>query len=224
LVVQNLGSKMKFDVEEQEIPMVIRAGLAWRYADPDINLSFDLLKARDTDVLVLIGIESTFLKQFSLRVGNRITSYEAFEPSLGVGFSLEGQYYLNYSYMNLSDLGNTHRIGFSYHFDTPATGKKSDLLYDATQPVLLIPPLDITVEIQGDELRVNWERVPGVQYNIYARHSSQKEWVKLNKVLIYNNQLKYKKPTVSGVYSFRVCSVLAGKESNPSKEASIDVK
>jgi hypothetical protein len=224
LAVQNLGSKMKFDVEEQEIPLTVRGGVAWCFADPNLNLSLDVLKARDTDVMVLAGVEVTFLKQFSLRAGNRASAYKAFDPAFGVGFSLQEQYYLNYSYMNFSDLGGTHRIGFSYHFDTPATGKKLQQPYQAAGPVLLIPPAGVSVEISQNELHINWERVAGVQYNVYARHSSQKDWVKLNKEMLYNNQLKFKKPTTSGIYTFRVCSVLDGKESTPSKEASIDVK
>ena len=80
------------------------------------------------------------------------------------------------------------------------------------------------VEFSEEEMHVSWGRVPGVQYNVYAKHSSQEKWSKLNKSPLYNNSMKFKKPLLPGTYSFRVSSMHNGKESSFSKEVKINVE
>ena len=87
----------------------------------------------------------------------------------------------------------------------------------------LVPPLNLGVKVTGNELNISWDRVSGVQYNVYARHSSKDKWIKLNKSALYNNSMKFKKPAAQGIYYFRVSSLFAGKESTYSKEVTIHV-
>jgi hypothetical protein len=79
------------------------------------------------------------------------------------------------------------------------------------------------VDVSGNELRISWDRVSGVQYNVYARYSTQDTWRQLNKKPLYNNSMKFKKPEMKGIYYFRVGSVFGGKESPYSKEVNIHV-
>jgi hypothetical protein len=186
--------------------------------------SLDVSKSLDTDIAVHIGAEYLVVSNFSLRMGNRFTQIEKFTPSFGVGFHFNEEYNLYYTFSNYSDLGGTHRIGISFRFGYVNKNTRSRLLYETSQIVKNIPPENIDVKIESDELIISWDRVAGVQYNVYAKHSSVNTWVKLNKIPLYNNTLKYKKPIALGNYSFKVCSVYNNKESTFSKEVSLYVK
>ena len=178
----------------------------------------------DTDYLVNFGIEYVFRNQFSLRIGNRFTAIETFTPSFSAGFNFKQQFYIDYTFVNYTELGSSHRLGFSFHFNRRSTRARSTAYYDSSKPVSLVPPLNVDVKISGSELNISWDRVSSVQYNVYARHSSQEKWVKLNKSALYNNSMKFKKPAALGTYNFRVSSLFAGKESTYSKEVNIHVE
>jgi hypothetical protein len=191
---------------------------------PSIRFSLDVVKSVDTDYMLNFGVEYVFQNQFSLRIGNKFTTYETLTPSFGAGFNFNQKYYLDYTFVNYADLGGTHRLGFTFHFNRKSTNTKSYSSYDSSKPTVLIPPVNVTAKISGSELNISWDRVAGVQYNVYARHSSQTNWKKLNQTPLYNNSMKFKSPIVSGVYYFRVSSIFSGKESEFSKEVNIYVK
>jgi hypothetical protein len=115
-------------------------------------------------------------------------------------------------------------MGFSFHFNKPAPKRRTVLMYDSSQPVKLQPPEEVNVKIEEEELAISWTRVPGARYNVYAKHSSQQSWTKLNKTELYNNKMNFKKPIILGQYVFKITSVYQGKESTFSKEAKIDIK
>ena len=79
-------------------------------------------------------------------------------------------------------------------------------------------------KIEDGKLVLSWSPVAGVQYNTYARHNSQKDWIKLNKTPIFNNSMKFKKPKTNGLYHFCVSSFDGTKESKFSKEVMLNVK
>jgi len=224
LAVQNFGGKIKYDKDDQKIPLTFRGGLLYNLYMPSIRFALDVVKSIDTDYMLNFGVEYVFQNQFSLRIGNRFTTYETLTPSFGAGFNFNQKYYLDYTFVNYADLGGTHRLGFSFHFNQKSTNTKSYSSYDSSKPTVLIPPTNVTAKISGNELNISWDRVAGVQYNVYARHSSQTNWKKLNDSPLYNNSMKFKSPIASGVYYFRVSSIFGGKESNFSKEVNIYVK
>jgi hypothetical protein len=224
LAVQNFGGKINYDTEDQKIPLTYRGGLVYKLYNPDIKFAMDVVKSVDTNYRLNFGIEYVFKGQFSLRVGNIFSANETFTPSLSAGFNFKSQYYLDYTFVNYQDLGGIHRLGFSFHFNRRSSKSRSLGYYDSSKPVILVPPLNVKVNISGNELDVSWDRVAGVQYNVYAKHSSKDKWIKLNKSLLYNNSMTFKKPEASGVFYFRVSSVYAGKESTYSKEVNVNVK
>jgi hypothetical protein len=223
LAVQNFGGNITYDSEEQKIPLTYRGGLLYQLYNPSIRFAVDAVKSIDTDYMVNFGIEYVFQNQFSLRVGNRFNSQETFTPSFSAGFNFERQFYLDYTFVNYAELGGSHRLGFSYHFNGRSRVTRSTAYYDSSKPVNLVAPLNVAVNVSGDELKVKWDRVAGVRYNVYARHSSKEQWVKLNKSPLYNNSMKFKKPAALGIYYFRVSSVYSEKESPYSKEVNIHV-
>jgi hypothetical protein len=224
IAAQNLGGEIKYDVQSQKIPLTYRGGLAYKFRSTDVLFSIDAVKAHDTDIFMNLGVEYVFRKQFSLRIGNKSYGSELFSPSFGAGFHIKETYHLQYTFVNYSDLGTTHRLGFSFHFNRPSTIRTSRLQYDTSQPVQLVPPENLTVQVDDAQLHVSWDRVTGVQYNVYAKHSSQDKWIKLNKKPLYNNSMNFKKPVTLGRYNFRVSSQYQSKESGYSKEKSIDIK
>jgi hypothetical protein len=223
LAVQNFGGKVTYDSEEQKIPLTYRGGLVYKLYNPGIQIAADVVKSIDTDYQVNFGVEYVFRNQFSLRIGNRFSSQESFTPSFSAGFNFKRQFYLDYTFVNYTDLGGSHRLGFSYHFNQKTHRSRSSAYYDSSKPVSLVPPMNVGVNISGNELKVSWDRVAGVQYNVYARHSSKDKWIKLNKSPLYNNSMKFKKPAAKGIYYFKVSSLYAGKESKHSKEVNIHV-
>jgi hypothetical protein len=223
VAVQNFGGNVTYDNEEQKIPLTFRGGLVYKLYMPSIQFAVDVVKSVDTDYMANFGIEYVFRNQFSLRIGNRFTAIETFTPSFSAGFNFKQQYYIDYTFVNYTELGGSHRLGFSFHFNRRSNRARSKAYYDSSKPVSLVPPLSVGVNISGSELNISWDRVVGVQYNVYARHSSQDKWVKLNESALYNNSMKFKKPAALGVYYFRVSSLYAGKESTFSKEVNIHV-
>ena len=223
VAVQNFGGKINYDSEDHKIPLTYRGGLLYKLHNPDIKFALDVVKSVDTDYRMNFGVEYIFSNQFSLRVGNVFTEQQSLTPSFSAGFNFKKQYYLDYTFVNYVDLGGIHRLGFSYHFNRKPTYRRSFSYYDTSKPVQLIPPADLSVKISGDELNISWDRVAGVQYNVYAKHSTKEKWIKINKSLLYNNSMKFKKPAALGIYYFRVSSVFGGKESNFSKEVNIHV-
>ena len=165
-------------------------------------------------------------KYFILRLGNKFDPNESFTPSFGVGFSLQKKYNINYTYTSFSsDLGATHRIGFTFNFDTPATKRRSSAIQTSTA-LPLIPPKDLNARIDKDKVIVEWSALTGQGYNVYARFLTTGEWKKLNKSPIFDGQMKFKKPGTTGTYFFKVCSVsgTGQTESNFSGEVKINVE
>ncbi len=223
LAVQNFGGKINYDSEDQKIPLTFRGGLVYKLYMPNIQFALDVVKSVDTDYMINMGIEYVFRNQFSLRVGNKFTTYETFTPSFSTGFNFKQQYYIDYTFVNYSELGGIHRLGFSFHFNRRSTKKRSMGYYDSSKPVNLVPPANVGVKISGSELHISWDRVAGVQYNVYAKHSTQDKWIKLNKTPLYNNSMKFKKPEANGIFYFRISSIFGEKESTYSKEVNIHV-
>jgi hypothetical protein len=122
IVVQNIGGDVTYDQIPQKIPMVYRGGIAYRLRSAHSLFTLDVVKSIDTDYNLNFGVEYIFQKQFSLRIGNRFSQQETFTPSFGLGIHIEQQYNFFYTYSNFSDLGGSHRLGFSYSFSKSGTG------------------------------------------------------------------------------------------------------
>jgi hypothetical protein len=224
IAIQNLGAKIKYDQEAQQIPFTYRLGAAYRIYSMDLTIAADMIKSIDTDYGLNVGAEYVFQNQFSIHLGNKYFFNGTFTPSFGAGFHLKNQYHLYYTFVTFSDLGSTHRLGFAFHFNTPGTKRWKRSLQIPGVPVELRPPSYVYASMKGNQLIVTWGYVKGATYNVYARHSSQKEWKKLNKTPLGSNKLKFKKPTAKGQVYFRVTSIMNNKESIYSKEANLNVK
>lgn len=222
--VQNFGGGIQYDIREEKIPLNYRAGLAYKPFGLPVHFAFDAVKSVDTDFRFALGLEYTYAEMFTLRAGNRFQSEEMLEPSFGAGLKLQRQYLFDYTFYQHSNLGATHRIGFTFRFNIPATRLVKKYAALAKKPARLVPPGYLTYESREGKIILKWPKVYGARYYVYARINKQESWKKLNKIPLYSNQLKFNKPRHKGSYFIVVSSVIDGVESDYSDEVEIDVR
>ncbi len=120
LVVQNLGSKMKFEEESDPLPLNLRVGALYK-ASPDFNVTAEVSEyLQDEKFYPSIGAEYWFRKAFALRGGYKF-GYDtanlgaAVGLSLGFGIKVAGLG-VDYAFLPFGDLGNIHRLGMWLQF------------------------------------------------------------------------------------------------------------
>ena len=228
--VQNLGAKVKYNEASQDLPLTLRAGLAYSIPQRTINLSVDVLKSQGSGLKVNMGGEYRVTNNLSLRTGNQFSTGDLFTPSFGLGLAFEERYILNYTYFSNSDLGSTHRIGFTFNLYSP--GKKAFRPQDnrpgsigkKVGKITVQKPRNLRVFFRRDRIVIQWSKVENAHYNVYARYSEKSEWKKITPTPVKQNSVDYKIPIIPGRYYFRVTALVNGRESNFSDEAYIDVQ
>jgi hypothetical protein len=113
--VQHLGTTMKFIEESFDLPLTMRAGLAYRLMIPFLSdesvAAVEIQKPREDDVKAHFGIEMGLVEKLALRFGYR-TGYDNQNVTVGVGIPVD-RYRLDYAYVPFySDLGDVHRVTF----------------------------------------------------------------------------------------------------------------
>lgn len=223
--VQNLGGKIQYDEVQEEIPLSFRAGVAYKISGTGLRIALDGVKSRDSDISLGAGLEYTLMETFSLRVGNQFRSDQKFTPGYGAGLNINDQYVIDYTYYAFQDLGNTHRIGFTFKFDLPGVKIRKTPLYRRSVSVTRSrPPATIKFNFNDDKLVLNWSRVYGAEYNVYAKNSVSGSWKKLNNTQIRETKLEFKKPSGTNEIYICVTSVINNVESDFSKEVKVEVK
>ena len=119
--VQNFGSKVQYDTAKESLPLTYRAGLAYKVPRIGFRISVDAVKSIDTDYYYAAGMEYTFANTFTLRTGNQFRSWEQFSPVYGAGLNIQDKYVFDYTFYSSNNLGTTHRVGFTFRFNIPAT-------------------------------------------------------------------------------------------------------
>ncbi len=156
MVVQNIGSKIKFVKEGFSLPLTLKTGIA--YKNKGITLALDANKPIDNDSLIGLGVESKIGNIVALRIGYRhqvknqkLDLYENAPVGLTGGFGLgfDNTYFLDYAYVPYGDLGETHRISF---------------MMKLIPIEEVIPPLEIPVVVPPKEIpKVIPEEKPKVE-------------------------------------------------------------
>jgi len=124
VVVQNIGSGMKFIDVSDPLPLTIHAGAAVRPKLPDsiaLPAQQDLLVSVDGDYIaqeklwhVDFGLEYTAYRRFALRLGYR---FRRAVVGLTVGFGARWRRFgLDYAWGMTEALSDTHRISLTYRF------------------------------------------------------------------------------------------------------------
>ncbi len=120
LVVQNLGTRMKFEEESDPLPLNLRAGALYK-ASPDLNVTAEISEyLQDEKFYPSVGAEYWFRKAFALRGGYKF-GYDtanlgaAVGLSLGFGVKVAGLG-VDYAFLPFGDLGSVHRFGVWLQF------------------------------------------------------------------------------------------------------------
>lgn len=120
LVVQNLGTEMKFEEESDPLPLNLRAGALYK-ASPELNVTAEVSEyLQDEKFYPSLGAEYWFRKAFALRGGYKF-GYDtanlgaAVGLSLGFGVKVAGLG-VDYAFLPFGDLGNIHRFGVWLQF------------------------------------------------------------------------------------------------------------
>lgn len=112
---QNLGTKIKFERVQEELPLLVRGGLAVDLFNDRVTISADLEKARNQDLSFNVGGEVRLFEMLALRVGydDRIDADNGLTAGFGVKVS---DIAVDYAYVPFGNLGNTHRLALTYKF------------------------------------------------------------------------------------------------------------
>jgi hypothetical protein len=117
--VANLGTPMKFDVQEFTLPRYARLGASYEREVPSLDgrvlFTFDAMFPNDDGVREHFGGEYSYKRMVALRAG-----YKAGYDSQGATFGLGVVYReigLDYAFLPVSnDLGDSHRFGLNFSF------------------------------------------------------------------------------------------------------------
>ena len=117
----NVGTKMKFNKEEENLPMLFKSGIS-HFITYDWMVSFDLNFPRDNEIYFNLGteyyIEIAKSAELALRAGydGRNKDVPGFNW-LTLGFGLQYlDYVFDYAFIPYGDIGMTHRFSFSIKF------------------------------------------------------------------------------------------------------------
>ncbi|MCX5784339.1 MAG: PorV/PorQ family protein [Elusimicrobia bacterium] len=120
-VARNMGAKLKFGTEEDPIPSAIVFGVS-AHPLPELLLDLDLIRYRDTDMIIAAGGEYRHKLSGKLqglvRAGysNHYKSAEGTSGvTLGAGLSLSGLT-VDFAWVPFGDLGNTFRYSLLVQF------------------------------------------------------------------------------------------------------------
>lgn len=116
LVLQNIGSKIKFINKSYSLPAALKIGTAYKLDNIDLTLSIDICKPNDNTWTTNIGGEYLY-KNFYFRAGYSSINDAGSGLTGGTGFRFL-KYKLDYAYVPYGDLGSSHRISFNINFSS----------------------------------------------------------------------------------------------------------
>jgi hypothetical protein len=124
LVIQNIGTGMKFIKESCPLPTNIKLGAGYSLVvkNNPLNLAFDINIPNDNNLRINFGTEYEINCGKNIIVSPRI-GYGAYKEGLeglsgitaGIGFKYQN-YFIDYAFVPYGQLGNTHRISLSMEF------------------------------------------------------------------------------------------------------------
>ncbi|MFH1353433.1 MAG: PorV/PorQ family protein, partial [bacterium] len=114
----NVGGKVKYIGDPEEIPLIFRTGISYRifpFGD-DITLNLDYNFPSDNDGYVCAGGEYSFSDNFSLRAGF-VGSKDMISKTLRFGFGFgKNNIHFDYAFAPSEILENTHRFSLTLRF------------------------------------------------------------------------------------------------------------
>ncbi len=117
LAMLNVGPEITFEHEGDNLPTVVKAGMAYRWL-PELLLAADASFPNDADPYMSAGLEYQMTDYLALRTGYEVgTDFKGFDAlSAGLAFNYQALT-VDYAFVPRSDLGNIHRVGLRIAFD-----------------------------------------------------------------------------------------------------------
>jgi hypothetical protein len=121
LVVQNIGTKMKYIDEEEDLPLNIKAGVAYKLME-SLLVTADVNAPADGEIIMSGGGEYCHSVNenlsASVRAGYNTRNKDTGDLNgIAAGAGIKYQKYnLDYAYAPYGDLGNTHRVSLGVKF------------------------------------------------------------------------------------------------------------
>ena len=116
LSIANLGSRLQFVREREELPITLRLGLGYRSPGGRYGLTSDVVWVKDQDVEAKVGGEVWVLpKQFAVRAGFNSAN------DVGSGFTAGAAFHWNdiavdYAYVPFGEVGDQNLVSLTYQF------------------------------------------------------------------------------------------------------------
>lgn len=121
LAVQNIGTKLKFIDEEEQLPMNIKIGTAYKISDNWL-VAVDANSPNDNAINIGAGTEYNYKLKDDFMLSGRagyntktkdIDGLKGIAAGLGVGYK---DLMFDYAFVPFGDLGNTHKISCEFKF------------------------------------------------------------------------------------------------------------
>ncbi|MDI6734735.1 MAG: PorV/PorQ family protein [bacterium] len=125
VVIQNLGSKVKYKEEKDPLPFNIKVGGGYKFYlnKNEMLLGIDLIKPEDDRIKTHVGIEYAITEEVEddkigvyLRTGYEF-GYKTKGLTMGIGLRDKKILHLDYAYLPRNDIGDNHYITFGIKFD-----------------------------------------------------------------------------------------------------------
>lgn len=117
-VVQNVGSRVKYSIEGDKLPLTLKFGSAYRVKEQPLTLTCDLTKPIDNNWKLNLGLEVWFKNLIALRGGFNSQVFKDLGTGITCGFGTTIKHYqIDYAFVPYDELGNTHRISITFRFD-----------------------------------------------------------------------------------------------------------
>jgi len=113
--VQNFGSKMKFNKESYNLPLLFRVGLSCYIPEFKLNLNCDWQKVRSENGDIMTGLQYQFNKSLQFNAGFNNANDAGKGYSLGFDLSINNLS-IQYGFEPFKDFDSSHRITLIYNF------------------------------------------------------------------------------------------------------------
>ncbi len=116
LSVANIGTRLQFVREEEELPITVRLGGAWRSSTGRFGIATDAVWVKNQDVEIKAGGELWVLpERFALRVGANSANDVGTGLTAGAGFRWE-DLALDYAYEPAGAAGSENQVSLTWDF------------------------------------------------------------------------------------------------------------
>lgn len=112
--IYNIGSRIKFISESEEIPLQLKTGLSLKISDYLLT-NGDVIYTKDENIDMAVGFEVKFLKMLAARAGFNTVNEAGSGLTLGLGLNFDNINF-DYAYEPYGDFNASHKVSLDYAF------------------------------------------------------------------------------------------------------------